>query len=378
MAVAMSRGLQDAGVVSVVKHFPGHGDTQDDSHHGIPVVDYDVAQLWNVELRPFQATIEAGAKMLMSSHVGLPALNDGQIIPSTLSRPVLHDLLRKQMGFDGVIVSDAMDMGAIQQGSQMAEDIVAGVNAGLDLLLMTDQENAQELAFNTMRQAVARHEISQERIAESTERILQLKQWVAQFPQPELSVIRSKEHCALAQEVANRAVTLVRNDAQLLPLTLKPDACLAVITPEFKELTPADTSVSETQKLAEAIRQYHPDVDEFVVPHLPDAATVAALRERMKKYDLVIVGTIEASRQQEQADLVNVLLKNDIQIITVAMRTPYDLVAYPEAETYICTYSIQEPVMHAVAAALFGEIPFLGKLPTQIPSMYKIGHGLEM
>ncbi len=376
MAAALSSGLQDAGVVSVLKHFPGHGDTQDDSHHGIPVVDAGIERLWDVELRPFQDAIRAGAKMLMSAHVGIPVLNDGKIVPSTLSYPVLHTLLRERLGFNGVVVSDAMDMGAIKQGEAMGEDILEAAKANLDLFLMTDSEDSHEIAYNALLKGLQTKAISEATIKKSVNRILQLKKWVAQQKQPDMSVVRAKKHLEVVQDVANHAVTLVRNDARLLPLQLDTDAKVVVIVPEFKELTPADTSESEKQTLATALRHYHAHVDEFIVPHLPDAATIADLRERANQYDLIIVGTIEASRQQEQADLVKALLDTAVAVVPVAMRTPYDLMAYPEAKTYVCTYSIQEPAMKALAAALFGEIPFKGKLPTQIPGLYTFGHAI--
>lgn len=376
-ATAMTRGIQDAGIASVAKHFPGHGDTQMDSHDGIPVLPHDLERLWDVELRPFQATINAGTKMLMSAHVGIPALNHGQTIPSTISRPVLHDLLRTRMGFKGIIVSDAMDMGAIQQGAKMAEDIIKGTNAGLDLLLMTDNQSAQELAYQTLTNSLQNGSIAKETLNDSVQRILQLKTWLSTQPQPSMDVIRAEEHLALAQEVANKAITLVRNEANLLPINLDTDQCIALIMPEFKVLTPADTSASEKQTLAQALRKYHPCVDEYIVPHLPDDSTISTFCARAKQYDLIIVGTIEASRQVEQANLINALLQTGVPIIPVAMRTPYDLIAYPNTQTYVCTYSIQEPAMMALAAAFFGKIPFVGKLPTQIPDLYPIGYALS-
>ncbi len=376
-AATITRGMQDAGIFTVPKHFPGHGDTQSDSHHGIPVLAHDLERLWDVELRPFQAVIEAGSKLIMSAHVGIPALNDGQVMPATVSRAILHDLLRVRMGFKGVIVSDAMDMGAIQQGTDMAEDIIKAANAGLDLLLMTHDTAAQELAYKTLADSIQTGTIAQKNLKDSIDRILQLKSWLRERPQPGLDVVRSEEHLALAQKVANQAVTLVRNAANLLPLQLDTTQHIAVIMPEFKVLTPADTSVSEKQTLANALRQYHPNVDEFVVPHLPDDSTISIFRSRVKQYDLIIIGTIEASRQQEQANLVNVLLETGVPVIPVAMRTPYDLAAYSNAQTYICTYSIQKPAMDALAAALFGKIPFMGRLPTQIPGLYPIGFALS-
>ncbi len=365
LAAAMAQGIQAAGVVSAAKHFPGHGDTVSDSHHGIPVVAHDEKRLWEVELRPFRAVIESGAKMVMTSHVGLPALHDGRVLPATLSPTVLQGLLRQKLAFQGVIVSDAMDMAAITQGAGLADDVRRAVQAGVDILLMTDDPTTQETAYHALLNGLEAGAISQAATFESVQRILALKQWIAAQTQPDLTVIGCEEHRRLAQEVANRSVTLVRDAAGLLPLRVPVDGRIAVILPTFQNLTPADTSASEKMTLGRALRQYHPYVDEYVIPQQPDESYISAFRERAAQYDLVIVGTIEASRQPAQAELVNVLLDAGAPLITVALRTPYDLAAYPRARTHICTYSIQEPAMRALAAALWGEISFQGKLPVE-------------
>ncbi|MCL4262843.1 MAG: glycoside hydrolase family 3 protein [Anaerolineae bacterium] len=367
LAAAMAQGIQAAGVISAAKHFPGHGDTVSDSHHGIPVVVHDEKRLWDVELRPFRAAIAAGAKIVMTSHVGLPALHNGRVLPATLSPTIIQGLLRQKLAFQGVIVSDAMDMAAIHQGAGLADDVLRAVQAGVDMLLMTDDPTAQDTAYHALINGLETGAINRAEVNDSIQRILALKQWLAAQTQPELTVIGCEEHRRLAQEVANRSVTLVRDAAGLLPLRIPADGRIALILPTFQNLTPADTSASEKMTLGTALRRYHPCVDEYVIPQQPDESTISTFRERAGQYDLVIVGTIAASRQTEQAALVNVLLDTVVPLITVALRTPYDLAAYPRARTHICTYSIQEPAMRALAAALWGEIPFQGKLPVRIP-----------
>lgn len=374
MTTAVTRGIQDAGVVAVPKHFPGHGDTVVDSHLDVPLVTHDEGRLWDVELRPFQAAIQAGAKMMMSAHVGMPALNQGKALPATLSEPILNGLLRQKMGFEGVIVSDAMDMGAIQQDAGLADDIIAATRAGIDLLLLTADGYKQAVAYEAVERALTHRLITQKNFQTSIERILKLKAWVAQQEQPDLSVVGCAEHLRIAQTVAEKSVTLVRDEAALLPLRLPAEARLALVVPEFERLTPADSSDHEKQTLAQALRRYQPLVDEFVLPPRPSANIIADIRQLVADYDLVIVGTIEASRNEAQAALVNALLVTAVPVIAVALRTPYDLAAYPRAQTYLCTYSIQEPAMKALADALFGRIPYAGKLPTQIPGLYPIGH----
>lgn len=374
MATAVAKGIQAAGVIAVPKHFPGHGDTVTDSHVGIPVIPHDEARLWQVELRPFQAAIAGGAKMLMSAHVGIPALNNGQIIPSTLSEPVLQGLLRQKLGFQGVIVSDAMDMGAIQQDKGLANDVMAAARAGIDMFLMTDDVQKQTSAYDALLTMWKEDTAVRAQMQQSINRIQHLKAWVEQQKQPDLSVLGCADHKNIAQRVAEQSVTLVRDQAKLLPLPPDSDRRVMVIVPAYENLTPADTSDQEKYHLGPAIRAYQPYVDEFVVPQRPSETTISVFRERVAQYDLVIVGTIEAARQPEQAAFVRALLQTGVPLITVALRTPYDLMAYPAAQTHICTYSIQEPSVKACAAAIFGHISFQGQLPAQIPGLYAYGH----
>ncbi|MEJ2556278.1 MAG: hypothetical protein P8186_08625 [Anaerolineae bacterium] len=147
--------------------------------------------------------------------------------------------------------------------------------------------------------------------------------------------------------------------------------------PRPEDLTPAHTSSNVRLSVADAMRRYHPRVDEFITTHRPTSQEIAAIRERARDYDLVIAGTISAHRNPEQAALVNALLQAEVPLIAVALRTPYDLAAFPGVRTYVCTYSILEPSMAALAKALWGQATFRGHLPASIPDMYRLGHGIE-
>ena len=374
---AMVEGLQSSGVAATAKHFPGHGDASSDPHYGMPVVLHDRERLARIELPPFAVAIEAKVRLIMTTHVAFPNLNKGVALPSTLSPMLLDGLLRDELGFRGVIISDAMNMAAIKQGSGLIVDAIAAVAAGIDLLLLIGDMADQEDVYSALLQATQRRLLSPAKIISSAERVLALKQWLADMPQPPLDVVGCAEHRDLAFETAARSITLVRDEANLLPLCLSPDTRLAVVVPQPVDLTPADTSSYVTCKLAEALRQYHPAVDEFVVPHAPSDADVAALRQQMSDYDTVIIGTINACAQPDQANLVKALLEMGVPTIAIALRLPYDLQAYPMAPVYICTYSILPPSMEALAQALLGQIPFVGRLPVSIPGLYPLGHGLH-
>jgi beta-N-acetylhexosaminidase len=197
-----------------------------------------------------------------------------------------------------------------------------------------------------------------------------LKNWVKRQRQEPLAVIGCDEHLRLAQEVARKSITLVRDNVQHLPLRIGRDETIAVALPRPEDLTPADTSSYVKPVLAEALRRHHPRVDEFSFAMSPAASELGALCEQLAKYDLVILGTINAIAHPAQAELVKKLIRQGTRLITVALRMPYDLAAYPEASTYICTYSILPPAMEALAEALFGRIAFSGKLPVSIPKKF--------
>ncbi|HVF99337.1 MAG TPA: glycoside hydrolase family 3 protein [Chloroflexia bacterium] len=366
LAGAMVAGLQQAGVAATAKHFPGHGDTSVDSHYGTPVVPHGEERLRMVELPPFAAAIEAGAKLVMTAHIALPALTGGLEVPATLSSEVLRGLLRRELAFRGLIVTDAMNMGAIQQGQGLVIDAIASVAAGADLLLLADSGESQEGVYAGVLQAARRGLLSQEEILASARRVLDLKAWVGSHEQPGLEVVRCEEHLALAYEVGAKSVTLVRDRDGILPLQLPAGATVVAVAPRPADLTPADTSSFETPSLAAALRRYHPAVEEVVVPLDPSAEDIAALRGRMAGCELAVVGTINAGDHAGQAALVNALLEDGTRVLAVALRLPYDLAAYPSVPAYACTYSLQPPSLQALADALWGRIPFVGRLPVSV------------
>ncbi len=375
LVAAMIEGIQSAGVAATAKHFPGHGDTSGDSHHGLPSVPHDLERLEKVEFLPFRAAIAADVKLMMTAHLALPALDGPEAPPATLSRRILHGLLREELGFDGVIITDAMDMKAIRQGEALGEDAVRAVAAGADLLLLTSDSDDQQRVHASLLQALQSGQLDREAMEESTDRVLSLKHWLAGQTQPDLSVVGCTAHQAVAAEIAKRSITLVRDDTGLLPLQLNPEARIAAIVPKPVDLTPADTSSYVTPGLAAALRRYHPFVDEYIISFAPDAGESANLFERLHDYDILVLGTLNAYATPNQAEFVRQALKLGIPSVVVALRLPYDLSAFPTAGTYVCTYSILEPSTQALAKALFGEIAFKGKLPVSVPGLYTVGRG---
>lgn len=374
LAAAMVEGIQSGGVAATAKHFPGHGDTAGDSHHGLPTVPHSLERLQQVELPPFQAAIHAGAKLVMTAHLALPALDGPNAPPATLSRNILHGLLRQRLCFDGVTVTDAMDMKAISQGEGLGQAAVQATTAGADLLLLTSDPNDQRRAYQSLSQAFESGRLGPESTATSIERILSLKRWLGEQAQPDLSLVGCALHQAVAAEIAECSITLVRNQAGLLPLRLTPGQRMAVVIPKPVDLTPADTSSYVTPGLHAALRGYHPNVDPFVISYAPAEGEIVGLLERLREYDILILGTLNAYASPSQAEFVRQALKLGLPVVVVALRLPYDLAMFPAAQTYVCTYGILEPSMKALAKALFGQIRFQGRLPVSIPGLYAVGY----
>ena len=370
LTAAMIAGIQSQGVAATAKHFPGHGDVANDSHYGLPTLPHSLERLQKVELPPFRAAINAGTKLIMTAHISLPALDGPDAPPATLSRNILHNLLRRQLGFEGVIVTDAMDMRAIRQGEFLGQEAVRAAQAGADLLLLTADPKDQERVASALAQALRTGELDLVETRDSINRICELKRWLSLHTNaPDLSVVGCAEHAIVAQEIAENSVTLVRDRQRILPIQLSADQRIALLVPEIKDLTPADTSSYLKLSFADALREYHPAVDEFVFPFNPQEKEIAVLLQRLEKSDLVILGTLNAYSQPGQQALVHEVMKRHVATIVVAMRLPYDLAAFPEVSTYLCTYSIVEPSMRALAKAMFGFAEFRGRLPVTIPHM---------
>jgi beta-N-acetylhexosaminidase len=379
LAAATVRGMRASGVAATAKHFPGLGDIGADSHEALDTLPHDRTRLDQVELPPFRAAISAGVDLVMSAHVGVPALTGDPMLPATLARHVMHDLLRGELGFRGLSITDALDMGALAQGGGQAHAVVAAVKAGVDLLLCAADEGARQRIEAALREPESAGAFHAKALQASLDRQRALRRWLGGFDRPDLDVVASPVHLALARELARRSITVVRDSAGLIPLRLPAGARVAAIMPAPRDLTPADTSSTVQPMLADAVRQRHAEVDEFVVRHPPTDAEIAGLRARATAgdFDLLLIGTISASLDTQQARLVRALLSTGVPTITVALRTPWDLAGYPDAATHVCTYGILRPSLDALVDVLWGDAPGVGRLPVGIEGLYPRGHGLS-
>jgi beta-N-acetylhexosaminidase len=368
LAAATVRGLQSAGVAATVKHLPGHGEPGGDTHLELPVIERSAAELAARELVPFRTAIAAGARVAMAGHLAVPALTGRRDLPATLSRAIVHDLLRDDLRFAGLAVSDALDMGAVTElGGGTVNLAAAALRAGTDLLLCGPDPTAQARVEAGLAAAFDGGDLDPDEAAASAARLADLQDWPGGFNQPPIGVVGCAEHRALADELATRSITLLRDRDGLLPLRLARGARVLVIEPRPRNLTPADTtSLLSVGGLVAAIHNRHPSVESVVIEDAVGADEIDAIRVRAAAADVVVLGTVDALGQPSVAELARALASTRRPVIGVALRGPWDADAYPEVGTVLAMYGIQPPSLAALAAAFFGDAPLTGRLPVRL------------
>lgn len=366
LAGAMTRGLQSAGVAAVLKHFPGHGAAAGDSHDAMPVVGDDAATVRARDLAPFRAGIAAGAAAVLAGHLAAPALTRGVVESATVSRALLDGVLRRELGFEGVTVSDALDMGGAADTGRLEDVVVAAAGAGLDLMLLVHPPEIEAAVLASLVRAISDGRLDRSGVEASAARIEALRSRLGDTPQPPLAAVGSAAHLALARRIAEASVTLVRDPTGRLPLRPGSGTRVCLLAPVPVDLTPAETSSHVPLGLAGALRDRGLRVDEVVVPLDPTDAEVAALAAVPGAADVALVGTFDAVHHPGQAVLVGELARR-WPVLAIALRSPYDVAGYPGVATALCTYGIQPPQIEALADAIVGRIPFAGTLPVILP-----------
>lgn len=380
MAAAAVRGYQEQGVLATAKHFPGHGDTSVDSHYALPVINHQLPRLEQVELPPFQAAISAKVSAIMTAHVVFPALvPNGK--PATLAGEVLTGLLRERLGYQGVIVTDAMEMKAIADDPGVDQGLIQAVQAGADALLLAESFAEQEQYHATVVQAVNDGTIAAARIDDAVRRILVLKAAGGLLPgvgqplqQPALDTIGAAEHRHLAQQIADDAVTLVRNDAGTVPLSLNAGDRVLVVgvnsPPALAEGRPGAATW-----LGWSVRQQHENTGEVAISRQgPTDQEIAAVRQELGNAEVVVYGVYNADAAHQA--LINEILAAGKRLVLVGLGEPYDLLRLPQVRTYVAAYGYSSTNLQAVGPLIFGKRAFAGKLPVSIPGLYETGHGL--
>jgi beta-N-acetylhexosaminidase len=367
-------------VLVTVKHFPGHGDTAADSHIGLARLSADLERIESVELEPFRAAIADGVDAVMTAHLSVPAL-DPVDQPATVSSKIVSGLLRTELNFHGIIVTDAMDMQGITSMFNTAEASVRAIEAGSDVLLMPGRA---EDAINGVLAAVTSGRIRRQRIDESVLRVLQAKVGLGLSRKKTVDLeeiaatVDTPEAEERAQQVTDRALTLVKDEKDAVPLRNPDSICLIVLAENRRG--------QQGQKLIEEVKKRAPGMTTILVDPLTSKADLAEIGAKTAGFTQVVVAayvTVSAYRGNvalagNYPDFLNGLIAGKIPVTLVALGNPYLVRSFPNVGAYLTTYSPTPTSEVSLAKALFGEIPIGGRLPVTIPDVAKYGQGIQL
>ena len=355
---ALALGLQDAQVVATGKHFPGHGDTDQDSHRNLPVVAHNKERLRNVELLPFQDAINKGLRAIMTAHVVFPAFEPDTTVPATLSHHVLTDLLRVELGFEGLILTDCMEMKAIADTFGTVEGAIKTIEAGADMVLISHTPSVQLEAYEALIEAVKSGRISEERLNQSVLRILKAKadfgilqqNWLKESPSP----LMAPESLNMATTLARSSQTLVKGE-ELLPLQGR----ITII-----DLQAQATTIAEDVAVNPTTLGYAAGEAAYSRITLPFSDLDTALKTLDSlDGDIFVVTTMDAHRYPSQLEIIKSLTRKG-PVFAVGLRTPYEYrVLAPLVDGYLATYSYRQCSLAAAWEVLTGRINAAGSLP---------------
>ncbi|WP_328782555.1 glycoside hydrolase family 3 protein [Streptomyces canus] len=382
LVAAEVAGYQGAGVAATAKHFPGHGDTAVDSHYGFPVITHS-RELWEkLDAVPFRAAIRAGIDSIMTAHIQFPAL-DASGDPATLSHPILTGILRGELGYDGVVVTDSLGMEGVRTKYGDDRVPVLALKAGVDQLL---NPPSLDIAWNAVLKAVQDGELTEARLDESILRILRLKARLGLFEEPYVShggvtrTVGTPAHLAEADRIAERTTTLLVNEKRLLPLNRRTHRKLLVVGAD--PASPSGTTGPPTGVLATALTELGFTATALPTGTAPSAATVAQAVAAAQDAEAVIVGTYNITAAQKT--LVEQLVATGRPVVAVAIRNPYDVAQLPAVPAYLAAYSWTDVELRAAARVIAGKAAPRGRLPVPVQRaddpakvLYPVGYGLS-
>lgn len=381
MGRAFIRGAHDGGVLTTGKHFPGHGDTSTDSHIGIPVVEADRARLDELELAPFVAAIDEGVDAIMTAHVQLPDILGPGAPPATLSPEVMTEILRNDLGFDGIVFTDAMTMRGITDMYGIGEASVRALEAGSDIVL---SPQAVPEVIEAIIEAVESDRLSRQRLEASARRLLEIKARLGLHRVRTTSlervdeVVGSGAHLAFADSAASRSITLVRDEARLVPmdgLSLAPTLHLRYAP---------STRLWANRGFATGLAERAFDLTEIRLDERSDSAAYARAMDALASADRVIVSAYVSASAGSTEDALPEPLRELVTSAAVSRPTvlisfgnPYLLSAVPEVGSYLLAWGDRDVSQRAAVAALFGEEAISGRLPIPLPPFHALGSGLD-
>ncbi|MER6028288.1 glycoside hydrolase family 3 protein [Streptomyces sp. NPDC001851] len=383
LVAAEVRGYQESRVAATAKHFPGHGDTAVDSHTGFPVITHS-RDLWEkLDAVPFREAIAAGIDSVMTAHIQFPALDDSGD-PATLSHPVLTGILRGELGYDGVVITDSLGMEGVRTKYGDDRVPVLALKAGVDQLLNPPY---LDVAWNAVLKAVQDGELTESRLDESILRILRLKARLGLLDDPHTDRTRiertvgTEAHLAAADRIAERTTTLLVNEDRTLPLAPRTGRRLLVVGAD--PASPSGTTGPPTAVLADALTELGFTATALSTGTSPSAATIAQAVAAARDADAVIVATYNVTAGSAQQTLVDHLLATGGPLVALAVRNPYDVAHLPSVKACLASYGWTDVEVRAAARVIAGRVAPRGRLPVPVQRaddptqvLYPIGHGL--
>lgn len=390
MTAAYVRGLRAGGMLSTLKHFPGHGDTDVDSHLGLPIINHSRERLEAVELAPFRQGLLAGADAVMVAHIELPALDNGEFSPATLSRAIVTDLLRKEMKFAGLIYTDSMGMDAVSKRLAPGEAAARAIRAGNDIVLHSPDDAA---AVAGIKAAVEKGEIPIAQIDESVRRVLRTKARLGLHKSKVVSLddvparVGGRSNAAVAQAISQKSITLIKDDRNQVPLRVPRESSILYLsvldyTSNWRIGAPSRTFLPE-------LRRRWPSVTAIELSDRSTTEEIDLVRVSAARYDAIVISVfVRASSASGRMDLAAPLVKlmSDLArttaatpkpLITVFFGNPYVPAGIPTLPAVMLTYDFYDLAESSAVRALVGDAPITGKLPIGIPGMFEAGWGIN-
>jgi beta-glucosidase-like glycosyl hydrolase len=386
MVAAFTRGLQDAGMLATLKHFPGHGDTDVDSHLGLPVIPHARERLDAVELAPFKAGIAAGAAGVMVAHIELPAI-DPEKQPATFSPKVISTLLRP--GFDGLIYSDSMKMAAITRMASPGEAAVRAVKAGIDVILDSPDSAAAAVAIVD---AVKTGDIQRAQIEQSARRILEAKARLGLHRTRTVNLdavpitVGGRTNDAVARAISEKSITLIKDARNTVPLTVPATGRLLYLS--VLDYPSGWRIAAPSRAIIPELRSRWPNTEAVEVSDRTTPAELDLVRAMAENYDAIVAGVfVRASSSSGRLDLAPPVIKllQDLArrsersaqpMVAAFFGNPYTPMFVPEIPAMLLTYDFSDYAEQSAVKAIAGEIPIAGKLPITLPGLFPLSHGL--